>query len=124
MCYYCIWCYCCLQVMQLDLRKQGVVQVYKGVGGSVRQISMHPQLDTFAVASLDRWLAVFDVSSHSAPTHRLYLKQQQTAVLLSKDTTKQEPKKSRTVSDAEKVDFPTPKKLKTKKSAKIARGDQ
>eukprot|EP00298_Acanthocystis_sp_HF-20_P009144 c1812_g1_i1.p1 GENE.c1812_g1_i1~~c1812_g1_i1.p1 ORF type:complete len:369 (+),score=141.31 c1812_g1_i1:43-1107(+) len=72
------------KLMRYDVRKKGLINCYKGVGGSVRSIAVHPACDIFICASLDRWLYQFDVYSQSKKSsQRVYLKQQLNCVLFS-----------------------------------------
>ena len=80
------------EVMLLDLRRQKTIRRFKGIGGSVRCITMHPKRDLFAAASLDRWLSFYETNS-SETLERLYLKQQLTCAIFSKALPKKKKKK-------------------------------
>jgi hypothetical protein len=66
----------------VDLATLRETGVYRGCGGSVRSISVHPTLPYMATGGLDRTLRVHNIDTRQQ-LRRVYLKQRLTAVLFA-----------------------------------------
>ncbi|KAH7942436.1 hypothetical protein HPB49_024088 [Dermacentor silvarum] len=70
----------------LDIRRKGMVHVYKGVAGSIRAVCCHPSLPLVASCGLDRFVRVHDLHSRLLIT-KLYLKSRLNCLLMRTDFT-------------------------------------
>ena len=71
---------------RLDVRMSlKPLQAYKGAGGAIRDIALHPTLPLVASASLDRHVRLYHLRT-GALVQKVYLKQRLSALLLSADT--------------------------------------
>ncbi|KAH7971629.1 hypothetical protein HPB52_000658 [Rhipicephalus sanguineus] len=70
----------------LDIRRKGMVHVYKGVAGSIRSVCCHPTLPIVASCGLDRFVRVHDLHSRLLIT-KLYLKSRLNCLLMRTDFT-------------------------------------
>uniref|UniRef100_A0A224YY90 Ribosome biogenesis protein NSA1 n=1 Tax=Rhipicephalus zambeziensis TaxID=60191 RepID=A0A224YY90_9ACAR len=70
----------------LDIRRKGMVHVYKGVAGSIRAVCCHPTLPIVASCGLDRFVRVHDLHSRLLIT-KLYLKSRLNCLLMRTDFT-------------------------------------
>ncbi|KAH6927079.1 hypothetical protein HPB50_026745 [Hyalomma asiaticum] len=70
----------------LDIRRKGMVHVYKGVAGSIRSVCCHPSLPIVASCGLDRFVRVHDLHSRLLIT-KLYLKSRLNCLLMRTDFT-------------------------------------
>lgn len=52
------------RVALLDLRRKGMVHVFKGMAGSVRSVVCHPTLPLVASCGLDRFFRLHDLQTH------------------------------------------------------------
>ncbi|XP_075723604.1 WD repeat domain 74 lethal (2) k09848 [Rhipicephalus microplus] len=114
----------------LDIRRKGMVHVYKGVAGSIRAVCCHPTLPIVASCGLDRFVRVHDLHSRLLIT-KLYLKSRLNCLLMRTDFTiedeeENKDRKEATVDDElweemEEVDEATDvsvKKASTKRSCR------
>ncbi|XP_050036259.1 WD repeat-containing protein 74 [Dermacentor andersoni] len=74
------------RVALLDIRRKGMVHVYKGVAGSIRSVCCHPSLPLVASCGLDRFVRVHDLHSRLLVT-KLYLKSRLNCLLMRTDFT-------------------------------------
>ncbi|KJE91284.1 hypothetical protein CAOG_02443 [Capsaspora owczarzaki ATCC 30864] len=67
-----------------DLRNGNAMGRYKGCAGAIRGMQQHATLPLLAVASVDRFVRVYDVSTRVL-AHKFYVKQQLSALLFSSE---------------------------------------
>lgn len=72
------------RVALLDVRRKGMVHVFKGVAGSIRAVCCHPTLPLVASCGLDRFLRVHDLNTRLLQT-KLYLKSRLNCLLMRTD---------------------------------------
>lgn len=72
------------RVSRVDLRTLRLSGVYKGNTGSIREIAVHPTMNTVATVGLDRIMRVFDIETRQQ-LHRVYLRQRLNCVLFSSE---------------------------------------
>lgn len=72
------------RVALLDVRRKGMVHVFKGVAGSIRAVRCHPTLPLVASCGLDRFLRVHDLNTRLLQT-KLYLKSRLNCLLMRTD---------------------------------------
>uniref|UniRef100_G3MNX6 WD repeat-containing protein 74 n=1 Tax=Amblyomma maculatum TaxID=34609 RepID=G3MNX6_AMBMU len=72
------------RVALLDIRRKGIVHVFKGVAGSIRAVCCHPNLPLVASCGLDRFVRVHDLHSRLLLT-KMYLKSRLNCLLIRTD---------------------------------------
>ncbi|KAL3900653.1 MAG: hypothetical protein SGCHY_001185 [Lobulomycetales sp.] len=70
-------------VGRVDLRNQKIVNSYKGPTGSISQVSVFD--GQLAAVGLDRFLHVWNVENSANPTHKMYLKQKMSCLLIDSE---------------------------------------
>lgn len=87
------------RVTRVDLREMKMSGVYKGFGGSVRSLSIHPTLPLMATGGLDRTLRIHHLDSRKM-LQRIYVKQRLNSVEFScEGSIKAKSKKHTSVND-------------------------
>lgn len=69
-------------VGMFDLRKKGLVRVFKGFAGGVRCLECHPTLDYVASCGLDRFLRIHNINSGKLE-YKVYLKARLNCLMFS-----------------------------------------
>ncbi|KAG0413327.1 hypothetical protein HPB47_009515 [Ixodes persulcatus] len=91
------------RVALLDLRRKGMVHVFKGMAGSVRSVVCHPTLPLVASCGLDRFFRLHDLHTHMLLS-KMYLKSRLNCLLLRTDFSVSEEAEKREDAEAEPAD--------------------
>ncbi|EEC09555.1 WD-repeat protein, putative [Ixodes scapularis] len=91
------------RVALLDLRRKGMVHVFKGMAGSVRSVVCHPTLPLVASCGLDRFFRLHDLQTHMLLS-KMYLKSRLNCLLLRTDFNVSEEAEKQEDAEAEPAD--------------------
>uniref|UniRef100_A0A131XRG4 Putative wd-repeat protein n=1 Tax=Ixodes ricinus TaxID=34613 RepID=A0A131XRG4_IXORI len=91
------------RVALLDLRRKGMVHVFKGMAGSVRSVVCHPTLPLVASCGLDRFFRLHDLQTHMLLS-KMYLKSRLNCLLLRTDFSVSEEAEKQEDAEAEPAD--------------------